>query len=109
MGSEMCIRDSLDAGPQQTLLRAASARVSAGGRLLLRTPLATGDGRDRTTRVADRLAWLVGWMGTRPRHYPQPTTLLATLSEAGLRVAAPRPLHGRTPFNSWLVVAERPG
>lgn len=99
----------LDAGPQQTLLRAASARVSPGGRLLLRTPLATGDGRDRTTRVADRLAWLVGWMGTRPRHYPQPKILLATLSEAGLRVGAPRPLHGRTPFNSWLVVAERPG
>jgi len=20
-----------------------------------------------------------------------------------------RPLHGRTPFNSWLLVAERPG
>jgi hypothetical protein len=55
----------LDAGPQQALLRAASMRVAPGGRLLLRTPLATGDGRDRTTRVADRLAWLVGWMGTR--------------------------------------------
>ncbi|PSD11012.1 SAM-dependent methyltransferase, partial [Stenotrophomonas maltophilia] len=29
----------LDAGPQLALLRAASARVAAGGRLLLRTPL----------------------------------------------------------------------
>ena len=47
---------STDAGPQQALLREASARVARGGRLLLRTPLATGDGRDRTTRVADRLA-----------------------------------------------------
>ncbi|WP_432592922.1 methyltransferase domain-containing protein [Stenotrophomonas maltophilia] len=98
----------LDAGPQQALLRAAGARVSPGGRLLLRTPLATGDGRDRTTRVADRLAWLVGWMGTRPRHYPDPQVLQATLTEAGLQVTAPRPLHGRTPFNSWLLVAERP-
>ncbi|MCU1136124.1 methyltransferase [Stenotrophomonas maltophilia] len=98
----------LDAGPQLALLRAASARVAAGGRLLLRTPLATGDGRDRTTRVADRLAWLVGWMGTRPRHYPDPHVLQATLAEAGLQVTAPRPLHGRTPFNSWLLVAERP-
>ncbi len=60
-----------------------------GGCLLLRTPLATGDGRDRTTRVADRLAWLVGWMGTRPRHYPDPQVLQATLTEAGLQVAAP--------------------
>lgn len=99
----------LDAGPQQALLRAASARVARGGRLLLRTPLATGDGRDRTTRVADRLAWLVGWMGTRPRHYPDPQVLQATLAEAGLTVTAPRALHGRTPFNSWLLVAERPG
>ncbi|HIE4564579.1 TPA: methyltransferase domain-containing protein [Stenotrophomonas maltophilia] len=98
----------LDAGPQQVLLRAASARVAPGGRLLLRTPLATGDGRDRTTRVADRLAWLVGWMGTRPRHYPARQALQATLAEAGLRVTAPRPLHGRTPFNSWLLVAKRP-
>jgi hypothetical protein len=54
-----------------------------GGRLLLRTPLATGDGRDRTTRVADRLAWLVGWMGTRPRHRPQ--VLQATLAEPDCR------------------------
>ena len=98
----------LDAGPQQALLREASMRVAPGGRLLLRTPLATGDGRDRTTRVADRLAWLVGWMGTRPRHYPDPQVLQATLAEAGLKVTAPRPLHGRTPVNSWLLVAERP-
>lgn len=98
----------LDAGPQQALLRAASAQVAHGGRLLLRTPLATGDGRDRTTRVADRLAWLIGWMGTRPRHYPDPQVLQATLIEAGLQVTSPRPLHGRTPFNSWLLVAERP-
>lgn len=98
----------LDEAPQLELLRAVSARVAPGGRLLLRTPLATGDRRDRTTRVADRLAWLVGWMGTRPRHYPDPQVLQATLAEAGLRVTAPRPLHGRTPFNSWLLVAERP-
>ena len=68
----------LDAGPQLALLRAASARVAAGGRLLLHTPLATGDGRDRTTRVAD-LAWLAGLDGRGPltrtcckRHWPRP-------------------------------------
>jgi len=88
-------------------LKAASARVAPGGSLLLRTPLATGDRRDRTTRVADRLAWLVGWMGTRPRHYPDPALLRATLAEAGLQVGEVRPLHGRTPFNSWLLVAQR--
>jgi O-methyltransferase involved in polyketide biosynthesis len=97
----------LDAQPQLDLLKAASARVAPGGSLLLRTPLATGDRRDRTTRVADRLAWLVGWMGTRPRHYPDPALLRATLAEAGLQVGEVRPLHGRTPFNSWLLVAQR--
>ena len=97
----------LDAQPQLDLLKAASTRVAPGGSLLLRTPLATGDRRDRTTRVADRLAWLVGWMGTRPRHYPDPALLRATLAEAGLQVGEVRPLHGRTPFNSWLLVAQR--
>jgi len=97
----------LDAQPQLQLLKAASARVAPGARLLLRTPLATGDRRDRTTRVADRLAWLVGWMGTRPRHYPDPAQLRATLADCGLQVGQVRPLHGRTPFNSWLLVAQR--
>jgi len=93
--------------PQQTLLQQAAARVAPGGRLLLRTPLATGDGRDRTTRAADRLAWMIGWMGTRPRHYPEAGNLYSVLTAAGLQVEAARPLHGRTPFNSWLLVARR--
>ena len=83
-------------------------RVAPGGRLLLRTPLATGDGRDRTTRVADRLAWLVGWMGTRPR-YPDPQVLQATLAEAGLKVTAPRPCTGarRSTAGCWWPNAPR--
>lgn len=98
----------LDAPAQRRLLRAAAARVAAGGRLLLRTPLDTGDGRDRTTRLSDRLGWLSGWMRTRPRHYPRPAGLIEVLVGAGLEVEHPRALHGQTPFNSWLLVAERP-
>lgn len=98
----------LDPVPQQALLQAASARIAAGGRLLLRTPLATGDRRDRTTRIADTLAWMTGWMGTRPRHYPTAGSLETCLAAAGLRTGPAQPLHGRTPFNSWLLVAERP-
>jgi len=97
----------LDAGPQRALLRAAAASVAPGGRLLLRTPLAIGDARDRTTRIADRLAWLIGWMGTQPRHYPAAAQLESELLATGLRVITLSPLHGRTPFNSWLLVAER--
>ncbi len=58
---------------------------------------------DRTTRVADRLAWLIGWMGTRP-------VITGSAGAAGnagrsqLQVT-PASYHGRTPFNSWLLVA----
>ena len=97
----------LHADAQVRLLQAAAQRVPSGARLLLRTPLDTGDGRDRTTRITDRLGWLSGWMHTRPRHYPSPAVLVSVLEDAGLRAQAPTPLHGRTPFNSWLMVAER--
>jgi SAM-dependent methyltransferase len=98
----------LDAHAQASLLQAAAERVAPGGTLVLRTPLDTGDGRDRTTRLADRLGWLSGWMRTRPRHYPSADALQQLLGRAGLVAAAPSPLHGRTPFNSWLLVATRP-
>lgn len=98
----------LDAPAQAALLQAAAERVAPGGMLVLRIPLDTGDGRDRTTRLADRLGWLSGWMRTRPRHYPSADALQQLLSRAGLVAAAPSPLHGRTPFNSWLLVATRP-
>ena len=98
----------LDAPAQAALLQAAAERVAPGGMLALRSPLDTGDGRDRTTRLADRLGWLSGWMRTRPRHYPRADALQQLLGKAGLVVPAPRPLHGRTPFNSWLLVAARP-
>lgn len=98
----------LDAHAQASLLQAAAERVAPGATLVLRSPLDTGDGRDRTTRLADRLGWLSGWMRTRPRHYPRADALQQVLGAAGLVAEAPRPLHGRTPFNSWLLVAHRP-
>ncbi len=97
-----------DAPAQAMLLQAAAGRVAPGGRLVLRTPLALGDRRDRTTRMADRLAWLSGWMGMRPRHYPGRLVLQELLARSGLHLVALQPLHGRTPFNSWLLVAVRP-
>lgn len=98
----------LDASAQSTLLRAAAERVAPGGTLVLRTPLALGDRRDHATRMADRLAWLSGWMGTRPRHYPGRSVLQSVLARSGLHLQTVQPLHGRTPFNSWLLVAVRP-
>ncbi|MNT87588.1 hypothetical protein D3C72_2280210 [compost metagenome] len=54
------------------------------------------------------LAHLVGWMGTRPRHYPDAASVRAPLEAAGLQLQM-TPLYGNTPFNNWLVCAQRSG
>ena len=41
-----------------------------------------------------------------PKRYPTRAELESRLGAAGLRVDF-RPLYGNTPFNNWLVVAER--
>ncbi|MCF7750314.1 class I SAM-dependent methyltransferase [Bacillus subtilis subsp. subtilis] len=98
----------LPADAQAGLLQAAAARVAPGGRLVIRTTLADRSGRDRATRITDMLAHLVGWMGTRPRHYPGAASVRAPLEAAGLQLQV-SPLYGNTPFNNWLVCAARAG
>jgi len=97
----------LPAAAQTRLLHEAAARVAPGARLVIRTVLADNSGRDRTTRITDMLAHLVGWMGTRPRHYPDAGSLRAPLERAGLQLRM-TPLYGNTPFNNWLIVGDRP-
>ena len=63
-----------------------------------------GGGRSRTTRLVDRLAHRIGWMGMRPQHYPTLDALRTMLEAHGLHVDC-TPLYGRTPFNNWLIVA----
>lgn len=96
----------LPAEAQPRLLSDAAARVAPGGRLVIRTMLADNSGRDRTTRITDMLAHLIGWMGTRPRHYPDAAGIRAPLEAAGLQLQM-APLYGNTPFNNWLVTATR--
>ncbi len=96
----------LPADAQPQLLADAAARVAPGGRLVIRTVLADNSGRDRTTRITDMLAHLVGWMGTRPRHYPDAASVRAPLEAAGLQLQM-TPLYGNTPFNNWLFTATR--
>ncbi len=96
----------LPAEAQPRLLSDAAARVAPGGRLVIRTMLADNSGRDRTTRITDMLAHLIGWMGTRPRHYPDAASVRAPLEAAGLQLQM-APLYGNTPFNNWLVTATR--
>lgn len=91
---------------QKALLEAAAARVAPGGRLIIRSGLATDNWRYRLTRFGDRLAGWTRWMRDHAVCYPNEAFLQETLTAAGL-TGTIRPLWGRTPFNNWLGVWER--
>jgi 2-polyprenyl-3-methyl-5-hydroxy-6-metoxy-1,4-benzoquinol methylase len=97
----------LDAPTQRTLIGDAIGMLSPGARLVIRTTLGDASRRGRTSRVADRLANLIGWMQSRPRSYPDVDAMQNQLAESGLRTTF-SPLYGNTPFNNWLIVAEKP-
>ncbi|MGE8280919.1 MAG: methyltransferase domain-containing protein [Stenotrophomonas sp.] len=96
----------LPAPAQQALLRSAAAMLADDGRLVMRMALADTSRRGRISRIGDRAANLIGWMQFRPRHYPDVDQLRALLQQCGLRTSI-TPLYGSTPFNNWLLVAER--
>lgn len=96
----------LSADAQRDLLATAISMLQPGARLVIRTGLGDDSRRDRTTRITDRLANLIGWMQTIPRHYPTREGLCAQLQAAGLSPTF-APLYGDTPFNNWLVAASR--
>src|SRR5690606_6405880 len=96
----------LDAPAQARLLTDTVAMLTPGARLVIRSGLGDDSRRGRTTRITDRLAHLAGWMQETPKRYPTRASLESTLTGAGLAVDF-RPLYGNTPFNNWLVVAQR--
>lgn len=96
------------AAAQPRLLDAVIAMLAPGSRLVIRTGLADGSRRARITRAVDVFSRVVGWMGATPGSYPDPEVLQACFDRAGL-LSRFTPLYGNTPFNNWLVVAERPG
>jgi len=97
----------MSADAQTALLREAAARVTTGGKLVIRTGMQAPGWRFQLTRIADWFAACCFWMKAAPVTYPSPGTLAATLESCGLRGTI-RPLWGRTPFNNWLAVFERP-
>ena len=108
---DVCLLDVVqflpDTARQDALLEAAIHRVAPGGRLILRTGLGDGSARAGITALVDRLSALWGWMRARPTRYPRMDELKARFERHGLE-AEFRPWHGNTPFNNWLVIAERP-
>ncbi len=108
---DVCILDVLqflpDTASHNALLESAIARLAPGGKFIIRTGLTDGSARAGITVLVDRLSALWGWMRARPAHYPNLEDLRARFDRHGLR-AEFSPLHGNTPFNNWLVVAEKP-
>ncbi len=96
----------LDAGAQRHLLLQAAAMLNDGARLVIRSAVNDDSRRARTSRWTDRLANMIGWMQSKPRSYPTLDGLRSTLEAADLH-AAFTPLYGNTPFNNWLIVAQR--
>ena len=92
---------------QRRLISNVIAMLVPGGRLVIRTALGDDSRRGRTTRITDRLANLIGWMQFRPKYYPDAPALRAQLDAAGLQTTF-SPLYGNTPFNNWLIVAQKP-
>lgn len=105
----VCILDVLqylEASQRSAMLRHMAAMLTPGARLVIRSGLGDANPRGRTTRVTDLLAHLTGWMQEVPRSYPTRASLQADLQAAGLQ-AEFMPLYGKTPFNNWLVVAQK--
>jgi ribosomal protein L11 methylase PrmA len=91
---------------QERLLDDAIAMLEPGSRLVIRSGLHDTNARGRITLAVDRIANGIGWMRSAPLRYPTRDWFERKLADAGL-AAGFRPLHGRTPFNNWLVVATR--
>lgn len=92
---------------QRSLLANAVAHLAPDGRLIVRNVLREPSWRYHVTRASEFFLRASGWMSVGAQHYPSADELRATLEAAGLRVTI-RPLHGYMPFDSYLVVAQRP-
>ena len=96
----------LPAAAQRGLLQEAAARVAPGALLIVRNVPRERGWRFVATVIEERLLHAVRWMRSPARHFPERTEIETPLRAAGL-VVETQPLWGRTPFNSFLIVATR--
>lgn len=97
----------LSAGRQHELLANAVAHLAPGGMLIVRNVLRERSWRYVATRISEFFLSTSGWMRVGAQHYPSADELRASLEAAGLHVTL-RSLHGRTPFDCYLIVGEKP-
>lgn len=94
----------LSAPQQQALLQVAIAHLAPDGTLVIRNVLREPNWRFHATRVEEFFLRASGWIPGGAQHYPRAEELCAPLRQAGLDVQV-RSLRGRTPYNSYLLVA----
>ncbi|KRE87620.1 methyltransferase type 11 [Rhodanobacter sp. Soil772] len=94
----------LPAERQPILLREAARHLAPEGCLIIRNVLREPNWRFHVTRVEEFFLRTSGWIPGGAQHYPSADELRAPLQDAGLHVRI-EPLRGRTPFNSYLIVA----
>ena len=88
------------------LLDLLSDCLAPGARLVIRTGFHEPGWRAKLTHIADAFGHALRWMNTGPKRYPGRQELLGRLQELGLKCRV-EPLHAGTPFNNWLVVAQK--
>lgn len=89
---------------QPRLLADAAAMVADNGVLVMRNVVRQPNWRFRLTVWEEHLLEKSGWIPGGAQHYPDAEEIREPLERAGLRVTM-RPLRGRTPYNSFLMVA----
>lgn len=98
----------VDTPAQVRILDAACSMLAPGGRLFIRSGLATTGWRPRVSKAFDTLAAHAGWMYSPPKRYPDEALLRSRLDAAGVQYEI-APLNGNSPFNNWRIVARREG
>jgi cyclopropane fatty-acyl-phospholipid synthase-like methyltransferase len=94
----------LPAARQPALLQVAAGHLAPNGCLIIRNVLREDHWRFHVTRIEEFFLRTSGWIPGGAQHYPSAAELRAPLEDAGLDVRI-EPLRGRTPFNSYLIVA----
>lgn len=97
----------LPAVRQGPLLAQLAGHVAPGAQLVIRNVLRARHWRFHATVLEERVLHATGWMRVPPAHYPTADEVMTPLREAGLLTSI-APLWGRTPFNSYLILARRP-
>jgi 2-polyprenyl-3-methyl-5-hydroxy-6-metoxy-1,4-benzoquinol methylase len=96
----------LPAARQPELLATAASHLAPGGSLILRNVVRESNWRFRVTVAEEIWLKISGLIRGGAQYFPDADDIRRPLEAAGLTVAMRR-LHGRTPFNSYLIVAQR--